>query len=223
MLKNNVKEPVVTEITPESDSDPELTASDRHESRHVSASITKPALTPSHFSPTPLAPSIRLNKRPSILSRTIGSVRASIGKFTSTFVREQHSIVRDRCQRELGASVGRHAFDTSYDDLKEWIKAERLTRLPHKGGSWDRVLISAQCFAEQVHHFSQHIEAFTEESGAATNFVFGQCLILLEVCTTWLLPMPIYSRSSSWDTKMHTLWRKHSIYSTNLALNFLHS
>jgi len=56
-----------------------------------------------------------------------------------------------------------------------------MTRLPHKGGSWDRVLIAAQHFAEQVCHFNEQIESFTEDSGAATHLVFGQCLVLLEL------------------------------------------
>lgn len=74
-----------------------------------------------------------------------------------------------------------HIYNTSYEGLLQWIKSERLMRLPHKGGSWDRVLIAAQYFAEQVHHFHHHIETFTEESGSATNFVFGQCLLLLNL------------------------------------------
>lgn len=134
------------------------------------------------FSPSQsVTNSLRVSKRPSFYGRALGSIRASFGRFSSTHVREQHTIIHQKCQREYGASVASHAFDTSFDGLIDWIKSERMTRLPHKGGSWDRVLIAAQHFAEQVFHFNRHIEFFTEGSGAATNLVFGQCLVLLEL------------------------------------------
>ena len=54
-------------------------------------------------------------------------------------------------------------------------------RIPNKGGSWDKGLIAAQYFAEQVHHLNKHVSTFTEEADSAANLVFGQCLILLEL------------------------------------------
>lgn len=56
-----------------------------------------------------------------------------------------------------------------------------MERLPHRGGSWDRVLISVHYFAAQVNRLSEAIEAFTPDCEAASNLVFGQCLLLLEV------------------------------------------
>jgi hypothetical protein len=97
-------------------------------------------------------------------------------------VKEQYAFIRGRCFRELGVGVGGHVFDTSYAGLLEWIRAERLTRLPHKDGSWDRVLLAAQHFADQVDRLTRAIEGFTPECHAASNLVFGQCLLLLEVC-----------------------------------------
>lgn len=96
-------------------------------------------------------------------------------------VKEQYLSVKHRCQRELGAGVGLHVLDTCHTDLRHWITDERLMRLPHKGGSWDRVLISAQHFADQVECLSQAINSFASESASASNLVFGQCLLLLEV------------------------------------------
>jgi len=114
-----------------------------------------------------------------------GSMRGGFGRFSNSIVREQHAIIRDRTLRELGSGIHSRAFDTSFDGLREWIKSERLTRLPPKGGSWDRVLIAASYFAEQVDQFNRSIEFFTEESNAATNLVFGQILLLLEVRFTF--------------------------------------
>jgi hypothetical protein len=96
-------------------------------------------------------------------------------------VREQLSSSRTQARRVLGSNFDEYAFDTSITGLLEWIRDERLIRLPHKGGSWDRVLIAAQHFAEQVHRFNAAITTFESDVNAATNLVFGQCLLLLEV------------------------------------------
>jgi len=96
-------------------------------------------------------------------------------------VKEQYTTSRNHAFRVLGSNFSGYAFDTSFTGLLEWIRDERLIRLPHKGGSWDRVLIAAQHFAEQVHRFNLAIENFASESNAASNLVFGQCLLLLEV------------------------------------------
>lgn len=56
-------------------------------------------------------------------------------------------------------------------------------RLPHKGSSWDRVLIAALRFADQINRLAQEIESFAPDSCPASNLVSGQCLLLLEkVC-----------------------------------------
>ncbi|KAI1121826.1 hypothetical protein F5Y10DRAFT_288019 [Nemania abortiva] len=116
------------------------------------------------------------NTRRSNLGRATSGQSVSIG-----FVKDQYASVRQRCQRELGANVGLFAFDTSYSGLSDWIKHERMANLPHKGGSWDRVLISAHYFAAQVSRLSEAIESFTPGCEAASNLVYGQCLLLLEL------------------------------------------
>lgn len=122
----------------------------------------------------------------SFASRISSSFRGSSNSESAEIVREQYISVRNRCQRELGASVGHNVLDTSISDLHEWIRNERLTTLPHKGGTWDRVLISAHHFAEQVCSLGEAIESFAPESGDASNLVFGQCLLLLENVSEYL-------------------------------------
>jgi hypothetical protein len=111
--------------------------------------------------------------------------RASTNRTTSfgglEQVKEQLATSRSHAYRVLGSNFSGYAFDTSIAGLLDWIRDERLIRLPHKGGSWDRVLIAAQHFAEQVHRFNTAISTFESEINAATNLVFGQCLLLLEV------------------------------------------
>jgi hypothetical protein len=111
--------------------------------------------------------------------------RASTNRTTSfgglEQVKEQLATSRSHAYRVLGSNFSGYAFDTSIAGLLDWIRDERLIRLPHKGGSWDRVLIAAQHFAEQVHRFNTAISTFESEINAATNLVFGQCLLLLEL------------------------------------------
>lgn len=131
--------------------------------------------------------SLRIRKGSSYHGSSTMNGRRAISTFRSNshfesrdIVKEHYHSVRDRCQRELGVGVGLHVLDTSHADLRHWIIDERLIRLPHKGSSWDRVLISAQYFADQVERLGQEIESFAPDSGAASNLVFGQCLLLLE-------------------------------------------
>ncbi|KAI8950503.1 hypothetical protein F4801DRAFT_602241 [Xylaria longipes] len=134
------------------------------------------------LSPASMSGSIHVAKRASPYPRRSNLVRVASGQQTSIhFVKEQYVSVRQRCQRELGANVGLSAFDTSHSGLTDWIKHERMARLPHKGGLWDRVLISATYFAGQVNRLSEAIESFTPECEAASNLLYGQCLILLEL------------------------------------------
>ncbi|KAI0817880.1 hypothetical protein GGR55DRAFT_44751 [Xylaria sp. FL0064] len=152
----------------------------REEITHVDA----PALQsqPSGLlSPASVGDSIQVAKRFGT-GRRSNVYRAASGQHANVhFVKDQYISVRQKCQRELGANVGIGAFDTSHSGLVDWIKHERLARLPHKGGSWDRVLISASYFAGQVNRLSEAIESFTPESEAASNLLYGQCLILLEL------------------------------------------
>ncbi|RYP50224.1 hypothetical protein DL768_004208 [Monosporascus sp. mg162] len=133
------------------------------------------------LSPSPSFGSIRVNKRASSHAKRVNVTRGSNGHMTTiNFVKEQYASVRQRCRRDLGAGVDLYAFDTSHAGFLEWIRNERITRLPHKGGSWDRVLIAAQYFALQVNRLRDAIESFTPECGAASHLVYGQCLLLLE-------------------------------------------
>lgn len=156
----------------------------RRNSNTYQSSMTTPTMAPSHSAKSSFSEkggSLNVRKSFSSFGNRVNAMfRGSSGSDSAEIVREQYVSVRNRCQRELGASVGHNVLDTSLADLHEWIRNERLTTLPHKGGSWDRVLISAQYFAEHVCLLSEAIESFAPESGVASNLVFGQCLLLLE-------------------------------------------
>lgn len=149
--------------------------------------------------------SLSVRKGASSFGRRMPSTfKGSSNSESAEIVREQYLSVRNRCQRELGSSVGHNVLDTSISDLHEWIRNERLTTLPHKGGSWDRVLISAHHFADQVCSLGEAIESFAPESGVASNLVSGQCLLLLEKVSTLLSPQVMCpaDQGDSWATRM---------------------
>ncbi|KAI0025146.1 hypothetical protein F4780DRAFT_792715 [Xylariomycetidae sp. FL0641] len=132
--------------------------------------------------PPSLSGSVHVNKRSASYARRTNFMRTTSSQgATVPFVSEHYASVRLRCQRQLGAGVGASAFDTSHSGLLSWIKIERRQRLPHKGGSWDRVLIAAHYFADQVNRLNEAIESFTPDSGVAANLLYGQCLLLLEL------------------------------------------
>lgn len=82
---------------------------------------------------------------------------------------------------ELGVGVSQSITNVSFINLIEAIRNERLATLPHKGSRWDRVLIRAQYFAEQLHHFDVAIQGFALDSSAAAELGYGHARLLLEV------------------------------------------
>jgi hypothetical protein len=82
---------------------------------------------------------------------------------------------------ELGAGVYQAINDASFITYLEWIRSERLTTLPHKGSRWDRVLIRALYFAEQLHNFHIAIQSFALDSSVAAGLGYGHAQLLLEV------------------------------------------
>ncbi|KAI1321099.1 hypothetical protein F5Y16DRAFT_389291 [Xylariaceae sp. FL0255] len=121
-----------------------------------------------------------LNTKRSILGRST-TTTTTTQSASAHAVKEQYISVRQRAHRELGARVDMSVFDTSHAGLLDWIRTERMARLPQKGGYWDRVLISAHYFAAQVNHLADAIESFTPECSAASNLLYGQCLLLLQL------------------------------------------
>lgn len=107
---------------------------------------------------------------------------ASAGNYKNGLVQESTLSLRKRSFNELGAGISNTISDVSYVNFLEWIRAERLTTLPHKGSRWDKVLIRALYFAEQLHNFDQAIRGFALDSQAAAAIGYGHARLLLEVC-----------------------------------------
>jgi hypothetical protein len=119
-------------------------------------------------------------------SANFGSIRSpkkrldSTGNYQNLFVQESAAAMTDRSKKALGVAH-ENIRDVTYVSFLEWIRSERLTTLPHKGSRWDRVLIRALYFAEQLHKFEQAIQPFAHNSSSAATVGFGHAQLLLEL------------------------------------------
>lgn len=83
--------------------------------------------------------------------------------------------------------------DADYASLLEWIRCERMKKLPPEGSSYDKALVWAALFVERVHSFDSGIEQFAGDSHLAAQLSYCYCASLLEVRQAWLAAGPIES------------------------------
>jgi anion-transporting ArsA/GET3 family ATPase len=119
-------------------------------------------------------------------SGNFGSIKSpkkrlnSTGNYQNLFVQESAAALADRSKKALGVAH-EGICDVTYVSFLEWIRSERLTTLPHKGSRWDRVLIRALYFAEQLHKFEQAIQPFAHNASSAATVGYGHAQLLLEL------------------------------------------
>ncbi|EFQ95319.1 hypothetical protein PTT_06770 [Pyrenophora teres f. teres 0-1] len=101
--------------------------------------------------------------------------------YQNSIVQDSAASLKKRSLAELGVGAYQNISDVSYVSFLEWIRSERLTTLPHKGSRWDKVLIRALYFAEQLHNFEQAIQPFAQDSSYAASIGYGHAQLLLEL------------------------------------------
>lgn len=102
------------------------------------------------------------------------------GNYQNLFVQDSATALAERSKKALGVAH-ENIRDVTYVSFLEWIRSERLTTLPHKGSRWDKVLIRALYFAEQLHNFEQAIQPFAHNSSSAAIVGYGHAQLLLEL------------------------------------------
>jgi hypothetical protein len=112
--------------------------------------------------------------------KSYNNAASDAGFYKIGTVQESASSWRKKGILELGASVSQRTSNVSYVGFLEWIRAERLTTLPQKGSRWDKVLIRALYFAEQLHNFDIAIRGFALDSTVAAAIGYGYSQLLLE-------------------------------------------
>ena len=158
-------------------------------------------------------------------SRSFSGFLSSRGASGVNFGVGQESVddLVKKSKSELGSAAYQRISDVTFVNLLEWIQAERLTSLPHKGSRWDRVLIRALYFAERLHEFNIAIQGFAVDSSNAVKLGFGHTQLLLEV---YLLLMIHISSPHilTWESSVVTtrkLLTKFSLFCTSSAYLYL--
>lgn len=113
-------------------------------------------------------------------STTYSSHRVHSGLDTSNISQVVYSLKR-RGSEELGSDTSAKLLNATHDSILEWIRVQRMQRLPPEGSSQDKVLAWAQLFVERLHSFDSAIADFAGDSYLATQLAYGYCAILLEV------------------------------------------
>ncbi|KAJ5102654.1 hypothetical protein N7532_003183 [Penicillium argentinense] len=90
-------------------------------------------------------------------------------------------VVSSLARRDSDDTTASLVSDTDYASLLEWIRCERMKKLPPEGSSYDKALVWAALFVERVHSFDSGIEQFAGDSHLAAKLSYGYCASLLEL------------------------------------------
>lgn len=137
------------------------------------------------FSPSNRTPSGSVSSRSQInggfsSSHKMSSMnRGSSNK--SSLVYDSAAAIKNKSALELGSGVLHSVSDTSFIKLVQWIRAERLSTLPHQGSTWDTVLIRSLYVAERLHKFETAIQGFASGTTAAAEVAYSHIRLLLEL------------------------------------------
>ncbi|KAF9884228.1 hypothetical protein FE257_001960 [Aspergillus nanangensis] len=89
--------------------------------------------------------------------------------------------LRRRNSSEMDSLISSRLMNATHSALNDWIRAERMTKLPPEGSSYDRVLVWASLFVDRLHSFDLAVEQFAGDSHLAAQLVYGYCTLLLEL------------------------------------------
>ncbi|KAJ5140703.1 hypothetical protein N7448_004111 [Penicillium atrosanguineum] len=86
--------------------------------------------------------------------------------------------------RRSGDELGVDTYalmNTRYQDIRDWIRNQRMSHLPAEGSSYDKVLAWAQLFIERLNRFDENIQGFAGDSYLAAQLSYGYCYMLLQL------------------------------------------
>ncbi|ETS81574.1 hypothetical protein PFICI_06576 [Pestalotiopsis fici W106-1] len=109
------------------------------------------------------------------------SGKAATGTTDTSAIMNMVSSLQRRSGDELGSRTSARLQDHTYDSIREWIGAQRMSQLPPEGSSYDKVLTWTQLFVERLNSFDQAIQGFAKDSQLASQLAYGYCSILLDL------------------------------------------
>ena len=68
----------------------------------------------------------------------------------------------------------------SVESLLDFVAADRLRRMPHKGSRWDKILKWLEIFAGHVSMFQQSMK-FASKNQEAAELIWGACRVVVQV------------------------------------------
>ncbi|KNG91392.1 NACHT domain protein [Aspergillus nomiae NRRL 13137] len=90
-------------------------------------------------------------------------------------------VVDTLARRSSDAMISTKILETDYATVLEWIRSERMEKLPAEGSSYDKMLVWAALFVERLHSFSKAIEGFAGDSHLAAQLAYVHCASLLKL------------------------------------------
>jgi hypothetical protein len=123
--------------------------------------------------------------------------------------------VRNKLHKELEIEAEKpFARGVAAEVLLDFIAAERLRRMPHRGSTWDNVLKRAEFFTSQVSTFHQQMARFTAHSTDASQLIYASSLMLLQLGPTQAVALDVafnifykLGLSLSFLLRLHGLFR----------------
>ncbi|KAH8706013.1 NACHT domain protein [Talaromyces proteolyticus] len=115
----------------------------------------------------------------SVTSRRVS--RKTVAANESSTISNVVYTLKRRSVDELGALTSSKLLNATHSTILEWIRHQRMSKLPPEGSSYDKVLAWAQLFVERLHSFDLAIEHFAGDSYLAAQLSYGYCAILLEL------------------------------------------
>ncbi|OKL61378.1 hypothetical protein UA08_03701 [Talaromyces atroroseus] len=115
----------------------------------------------------------------SVASRRVSRKLGAAGE-SSNISNVVYSLKR-RSGDELGVTTSSRLMNANHATLLDWIRHQRMSKIPPEGSSYDKVLAWAQLFVERLHSFDLAIEHFAGDSYLAAQLAYGYCAILLEL------------------------------------------
>ena len=111
-----------------------------------------------------------------------------------TVVSETMTIVRRELVQKIEDVETSYFEDINLDSYLKFITRERLTRIPHRGSTWDRVLKNAEFFGVQISAYSDSVDHFVFDAQAALQTALGNCRLLIEVVILFPKTVPDANR-----------------------------
>lgn len=90
-------------------------------------------------------------------------------------------VANSLARRGSDGTVPSRITDVDYTSLVEWIRTERMRKLPVEGSSYDTALAWAMLFVERMQSFDIAMQQFSGDSQGAFQLVYAHCANLLEV------------------------------------------